>query len=607
MATPGKQAAAEGPQNVCQVEELQEQPIGRPVVQRDRVKERNRGGYDCEFVHPPPDYFQTECSVCLQVLRDAHLASCCGRKECIERVQKVGKGCPLCSKEGYTLTYNRAHDVALKQLEVYCTHRKIGCEWKGKLEMLDEHLNVDPELEKHHEGCAFVELQCWHDDCGQSFQRHVIAKHQSSECPQRPFSCEHCHEYESTYHDVTINHWLVCKCYPVSCPNKCTSCVIERQNLEQHLNEECPLQEVECEFRYAGCETKLRRKDMPEHLKENVGHMLLLARQNQELMAKLLEKDEQIRRMTEESQREMERKIESLAIDQQEKLEQMKEQVEQLQQAIVPKAAIVELPSCVTELEQKSETDHIKVDRHIAEIENRSATSVTEMQQCITQLQNKKASAVEVKRCEDRVLTLEGSAITKAEREKLTHQVVTKRELEDRIGGLEQKQDTTKASLEKLHHHIQIAPVQVVMSNFEQHKRDNDMWRSEGFYTHPQGYKMCLRVEANGNGDDKGTHVSCCFYLMCGEFDNHLKWPFQGNLTIQLLNQRQDNKHCTKTVPFNDKTPDEHTARATSGERARGWGFGKFIPHSELGYTAATNCQYLVNDCLYFRVKVELF
>ncbi len=29
-----------------------------------------------------------------------------------------------------------------------------------------------------------------------------------------------------------------------------------------------------------------------------------------------------------------------------------------------------------------------------------------------------------------------------------------------------------------------------------------------------------------------------------------------------------------------------------------------FIPHSELGYNRAINCQYLVNNCLYFRVKV---
>ncbi len=334
MATPGEHAAAEGPQNVCQVEESQEQPIGRPVVQRDRVKERNRGGYECELVHPQPDYLQTECSVCLQVLRSPHLTNCCGHnfcKECIQRVRMDGKACPLCNGEGFILTYNREKDMTVKQLEVYCTHRTIGCEWKGKLEMLDKHLNVDPELEKQLEGCDFVELQCCHDGCGQSFQRCLIANHQSEDCSERPFSCDYCHDYNSTQGDVLFNHLPVCKCYPVPCPNSCTPYAIERQHLEQHLNKECPLQEVECEFKYAGCETKLPRKDMSEHLKENVGHMSLLARQNQtlaqqnqELMAKLLEKDEQIRRVTEESQRELETKIEILAIDQQERLDRLK-------------------------------------------------------------------------------------------------------------------------------------------------------------------------------------------------------------------------------------------------------------------------------------------
>ncbi len=354
-----------------------------------------------------------------------------------------------------------------------------------------------------------------------------------------------------------------------------------------------------------------------------------LAKDQQEKLDRLKrEKDEQIRRMAEENQRELEKAIERLAKDQQQTKEDIvtlkrekSEQVERLageyqrstkgimqkmkaiEESVVPKAAMVKLEGQVMELQQRSETDHIKVERHVVEIENKSATSVTEVQRRIIKLENNQASAVEVKRCKDRVLILERGAITKGEREKLTHQVVTKRELKDRIGGLERKQDTTKDSLEKLYHHVQIAPIQIVMTDFEQHKRDKDEWYSEGFYTHPQGYKMCLSVYANGNGGGEGTHVSCFVYLMRGEFDEHLKWPFRGKVTFQLLNQQEDNKHLTKPVAFND----EHTARVTSGERAaEGWGKAMFTPHSDLGYTAATNCQYLMNDCLYFRVKVEL-
>jgi len=59
---------------------------------------------------------------------------------------------------------------------------------------------------------------------------------------------------------------------------------------------------------------------------------------------------------------------------------------------------------------------------------------------------------------------------------------------------------------------------------------ESDNWYSPPFYTHPQGYKMCLSVVANGSGDGKGTHVSVFAYLMRGDFDDHLKWPFQGRV-----------------------------------------------------------------------------
>ena len=48
----------------------------------------------------------------------------------------------------------------------------------------------------------------------------------------------------------------------------------------------------------------------------------------------------------------------------------------------------------------------------------------------------------------------------------------------------------------------------MTMSNFEQHKMNNDHWVSQPFFTHAQGYKMCLRVTANGQGSGQGyTHL----------------------------------------------------------------------------------------------------
>ena len=63
---------------------------------------------------------------------------------------------------------------------------------------------------------------------------------------------------------------------------------------------------------------------------------------------------------------------------------------------------------------------------------------------------------------------------------------------------------------------------------------------------------MCLRVDANGCGDGKGTHVSVYAYLIRGEYDDLLKWPFQGSIVVQLCNQLEDNYHCTDTIDFSE-------------------------------------------------------
>ena len=44
---------------------------------------------------------------------------------------------------------------------------------------------------------------------------------------------------------------------------------------------------------------------------------------------------------------------------------------------------------------------------------------------------------------------------------------------------------------------------------------------------------MCIRVDANDS--DAGTHVSVFVYLMRGEYDSRLVWPFRGDITIQLV------------------------------------------------------------------------
>ena len=265
-------------------------------ISASQTQPENCGGYECEFVQPPPKAFQTDCSICLQVLHKPHLISCCGHnfcEVCINRIKLDKRNCPLCSSAKFNLMHNKGLERSLKELEVRCTYSKIGCQWTGKLGSLDSHLQL--EAQNQLQGCNFVILECGHG-CGQQFQRQLLTNHLEA-CLKRPYSCNYCQKYDSKFDDVINNHWPECKCYPLSCPNQCTPHAIERQYFQDHLNKDCPLAIVNCDFHYAGCEMKLPRKDMPAHLAENIAHLSLLSDMNLKLTEKLLQKDTEIKQL----------------------------------------------------------------------------------------------------------------------------------------------------------------------------------------------------------------------------------------------------------------------------------------------------------------------
>ena len=88
--------------------------------------------------------------------------------------------------------------------------------------------------------------------------------------------------------------------------------------------------------------------------------------------------------------------------------------------------------------------------------------------------------------------------------------------------------------------------------------------------------------------------------LCCKE--RNLKWPFEGTIKVSLLNQLEDGQHHTKQVWSLDDDIRED-GRVTGRERAAcGWGQAKLICHQDLCYCGATNCQYLKDNTLFFRV-----
>ena len=402
------------------------------------------GGFVCEFVNKPQKAFQTECPVCLLVLREPYQATCCGYsfcKDCIDQIRAECQLCPTCQEDISDNFPNKGLQRSLYEFKVYCTHKKEGCDWIGELGQLDLHLNLNSGVNRLEEGCQLAEVEC--ALCSEVFKRHEIVVHQNEACPSRPFECEHCNDYKSTYKDVVENHLPICGFCPVSCPNDCGA-TPERQNLQCHQNSDCSRSLVKCDFYYAGCDVMLPHVEMATHLNDKcVQHLSLLAAWGR-------------------------------------KLEQ----------------------------------------------EN-----------------------IALKLCVSR---------------------------------------------------FSVVPVELTVGGFKGMKESNLSWFSGPFYSHDKGYKMCLRVDANGTMMSRGTHTSVFVHLMRGEYDDELKFPFQGDITIQLLSQ-EDDYHCQHTIRFSDKILDVLGARVTIGDRAVfGFGVSKFLDQQQL------HPRYLKGNSLILRVvKVE--
>ena len=485
------------------------------VAQEERQHDKGSGGFVCEFVDPPPEHLlQTECPVCLLIIREPHQVTCCGYifcYSCIQRIKERNKRCPTCKMEVFSNFLDKRLERTLSALKVYCSHKEDGCKWTGELGQLDAHLNEDPELGKQLDGCRFVEINCLYE-CGDNMQREYMPSHQTEHCTKRPFSCEHCHNYESNYDDVIHNHWPVCGSFPLHCPNQCGS-FPQRQDIDRHINNECPLTNTNCDFHQVGCMVKLPRKDIPEHLRENlIAHVSL----QQTQIAVLVTENERLK-------------------------------------------------SRNTNLEQ-----------NLLSLE----TNLTLLQAKVAVLMNEKVSLRSIKSGE------QDSTQSHPQTEAQTVQLSS----------------TTPPATPVSHITIPLGPPILTMTSFKLHKRHNNWWLSPPVYTHHQGYKFLLRVAPNGDGSGRGTHVSVYVSFMRGEFDDFLKWPFCGVISIRLLDQIQGERHATRTVPYNDSQDDRVSGRVTKGEKGnKGRGHAKFIAHSELEPT------YLQNDTLMFQIhQVEL-
>ena len=89
--------------------------------------------------------------------------------------------------------------------------------------------------------------------------------------------------------------------------------------------------------------------------------------------------------------------------------------------------------------------------------------------------------------------------------------------------------------------------------------------------------------------------LDCYLALLPGEYDDILEWPFQGEVTVELLNQKEDKGHDSTKIIFNEDTPDEYKNRVVPQKVNGEWWIKK--------NTLWKRDKYTSNDTLYLRVS----
>lgn len=181
--------------------------------------------------------------------------------------------------------------------------------------------------------------------------------------------------------------------------------------------------------------------------------------------------------------------------------------------------------------------------------------------------------------------------------------------LESKVESLEDEIDDLKIENASIKSVVFIPPFQFIMLGFRKHTETQQQWLSPPFYSHFGGYRMCIGIDASGSEEGNQTHVSVYANLMKGDYDDYLKWPFKGCITIELCNQKGPTGNLKEEIVFTYDAS-EIARRVVGGDIAEhGLGIPTFVEHTQLGYHTrnGVEIQYLKNDCLKFRVlRVDL-
>ena len=395
--------------------------------------------------------------------------------------------------------------------------------------------------------CSFTSVGCkW------TGKLDNLEAHEKSDCDSADIACPHgCGMHFPRCQ--SRDHSEVCERVVVACPNQCGA-VLERGFITIHLKTNCKLADVNCPFERDGCKARIKRKDVTSHLETKLDAHLTMVMQK-----------------TSKAEQEWKQTKQALISEQEHALQQRKKEIAALCQ---------KLPEM--QLEVQALQHHLQAaEKEIRHLQGMRKKFNDNFQGDIA------AKSIEIQ------MQREGNTALQTEaRDKCLGPPFPK---------YANHLSRTIPPTQEEH----IPPIVITMGNFKQLKSDEVMWYSPPFYSHREGYKMCLEVHPNGYGTSYSKAVSMFVVFVKGEYDSYLKWPFSGRVTVEVQNQRKNAFHESITVNLDHRSGISQRQRVIKGYVSHdGRGSLEFISHRLLyPYSLFPERQYLRDNCLKFRVN----
>ena len=483
------------------------------------------------------------CYLCQLVSRDPLLSVCCGTNFCKQCLERRASETSVCP--------------ACNDMDVNFTAfpNKMSDREIKKLIVLctnnERGCNWRDELiklEDHVTSCEMQDVKC-PLKCEATLKRAKLDNHLNNECPCRQTNCEHCY-ITGEYHVIMGQHRDQCPKLPLNCPNDCGLTDIIRSEMEEHLKK-CPLQKTICKYHNIGCKVMLTSEDQDEHdeacMKE---HFQLMSKELVVAKEELIDANLRLNRanqFTEQTRNEL--------IEAKQKASKTEQSIEKVM----------------------DELSHAKEELLIAK------SKVNKVEQNTGSMQ---------KEFEVRLLKIQEEY----------HQ--WKKTSCSVFSGITPSLDwQTKLIVSSmlLEQSNVITPVVVKVADVSEKIKNDETFRSAPFFTHSFGYVASLLVTPNGVDEYKGSQVSIGISILSGPNDEKLIWPLKGQFTVILLNQVKNGNHRFQKLSM-DYGKSNTDSTSSSSAAAASYVCKAFCSHTTL-FSVSAVCKYHIGDTLYVQVQ----